>query len=58
MPLSAIDVEFRVGGKGGDGSVAAWREAHEHFWHTIVPGVTLDDRRRRALPPGRLGPIE
>jgi uncharacterized protein YhfF len=43
LPLNEVDLEFaREEGEGYE-SVAAWRLAHERFWNTNAPGITLDD---------------
>jgi len=43
LPLNEVDLEFaREEGEGYE-SVAAWRLAHERFWKTNAPGITLDD---------------
>lgn len=43
LRLGDVDLDFaREEGEGYE-SVAAWREAHERYWTTNVPGITLGD---------------
>ena len=43
LPLGEVDLDFaREEGEGYE-SVAAWRDAHERYWHANVPGIDLDD---------------
>jgi uncharacterized protein YhfF len=45
LPLNEVDLEFaREEGEGYE-SVAAWRRAHERFWKTNAPGITLETPR-------------
>ncbi|MET9650295.1 ASCH domain-containing protein [Streptomyces sp. NPDC006460] len=50
LPLGEVDLRHAVDEGEGYSSVAAWREAHERFWHSDEmreglgdPGFTVDD---------------
>jgi uncharacterized protein YhfF len=43
VPLAQVDLAHVVDEGEGDANVAAWRAAHERFWHSEAMRAALED---------------